>query len=62
MQVTALNMNYTDNGLFGMYTVSEGNATAKVCHHKHTMELDIDSLLTVYSLSLALDSCYEGVQ
>ena len=55
MQVTALNMNYTDSGLFGMYTVSEGNATAKVCHHKHTMELDRD-LLLIYSVLSVLSS------
>ena len=28
--VTALNLSYSDNGLFGMYTVSDGSATGKV--------------------------------
>ena len=28
--VTALNLSYSDNGLFGMYTVSDGSAAGKV--------------------------------
>ena len=28
--VTALNLSYSDNGLFGMYTVSDGRATGKL--------------------------------
>ena len=28
--MTALNLSYSDNGLFGMYTISDGSATGKV--------------------------------
>ena len=37
LQVTALNLNYSDNGLFGIYTVCDGSAAGKVvlviCDH-----------------------------
>ena len=30
LQVTALNLNYSDNGLFGIYTACDGSASGKV--------------------------------
>ena len=30
IQVSTLNLNYSDNGLFGMCTVSDGSVTGKV--------------------------------
>ena len=46
--MTALNLSYSDNGLFGMYTISDGRATGKV-REEVTFSVSVQGSLIFYT-------------